>query len=157
MFLRSIAIPTVLAIGFAAGVPAHAIDGLITKPSPHSVNITIEKFEAAAIKRGFIVFARLDHTAAAESVGLKMPRSTVIVFGNPRLGTPVFVRTPTLAIDLPPKAMVWEDSTGKVFLSYNAADFILGTQYPRHGLQVPATNREQLESTFRAIADEALQ
>jgi uncharacterized protein (DUF302 family) len=94
---------------------------------------TIDRFEAAVKKRGFMVFARLDHAAAAESVGLKMPRATVIVFGNPRLGTPGFIKTPTLAIDLPLKVMVWEDANGKVWLSYNLAEYLHGTIYVRHG------------------------
>jgi len=157
VFLRFIAVSALVSVLSATALPAFAVDGLVTRPSPHSVDATIERFETAAKKRGFIVFARLDHSAAASSLGLKMPRSTVIVFGNPRLGTPQFVRTPTLAIDLPPKAMVWEDSAGKVFLSYNSAEFILGTLYPRHGVQVPKSASEQLESAFTSIADEALQ
>ena len=157
MFIRYGAALACLVVGLAAPPPAGAVDGLITRPSPHSTDATLDKFEAAAKKRGLVVFARLDHTAAAASMGLTMPRSTVIVFGNPRVGTPNFITTPTLAIDLPPKAMVWEDSTGKVFLSYNSAEFLLGTQYLRHGIQVPKPGIEQLEKTFAAIADEALQ
>jgi uncharacterized protein DUF302 len=88
MIIRRALLHAALLIGCTVALPAVAIDGLITRPSPYSVDATIEKFEAAAKKRGFVVFARLDHAAAAESVGLKMPRSTVIVFGNPRVGTP---------------------------------------------------------------------
>jgi len=157
MFMRYLAVPAISAVVFATSLPAFAADGLITKPSAHSVHATIERFEAAAKKRGFIVFARLDHAAAAASVGLKMPRSTVIVFGNPRVGTPLFIRTPTLAIDLPPKAMVWEDSDGKVFLSYNSAEFVLGPVYARHGIQGPKSASEQLEKAFASVADEAVQ
>ena len=157
MFMRYLAVLAISAVVFATSLPVFAVDGLITKPSAHSVHATIERFEAAAKKRGFIVFARLDHAAAAASLGLKMPRSTVIVFGNPRVGTPLFIRTPTLAIDLPPKAMVWEDSDGKVFLSYNSAEFVLGPVYARHGIQVPKPAREQLEKAFASVADEAVQ
>jgi hypothetical protein len=71
----------------AAAAPA-SVEGLVTLPSSQSVDATIEKFESAARQRGFVVFGRLDHAAAAAAVGLKMPRATVIVFGNPRLGTP---------------------------------------------------------------------
>ena len=136
---------------------ALAVDGLITKPSPHSVDATIEKFEAAVKKRGFMVFARLDHAAAAESAGLKMPRATVIVFGNPRLGTPVFIKTPTVAIDLPPKAMVWEDASGKVFLSYNSAQFLYGSIYARHGIPSEKATVDKVEGALAAMADEAVQ
>jgi uncharacterized protein (DUF302 family) len=154
---RRTLLPAVLLIGCIGAIPALAVDGLITRPSPHSVDATIEKFEAAAKKRGFVVFARLDHAAAAESVGLKMPRSTVIVFGNPRVGTPTFIKTPTYAIDVPPKALVWEDASGKVFLSYNSAAYISGTLYTRHSLQAPTSAGEQSEKAFAAIAEEALQ
>jgi uncharacterized protein (DUF302 family) len=157
MLIRNLAFAAILAAVSVVALPAFAVDGLITRPSSHSVDTTIERFEAAAKKRGFIVFGRLDHSAAATSVGLKMPRSTVIVFGNPRLGTPVFIKVPTVAIDLPPKAMVWEDADGKVFLSYNSAEFILGPVYGRHGIQVPQAASEQLASAFTSIADEAVQ
>lgn len=156
MFVRYFAVPAIAILFSATALPALAVDGLITKPSAHSVDATIERFEAAVKKRGFMVFARLDHAAAAESVGLKMPRATVIVFGNPRLGTPVFIKTPTVAIDLPPKAMVWEDSNGKVFLSYNSSEFLNGTIYVRHGVQSDKAVAAKVESTLAAIADEAV-
>ena len=66
-----------------------------------------------------MVFALLDHAAAAKEFGLSMPYSTVVVFGNPKLGTPNFVQNPPLAIDLPLKALVWEDENGQAWLSYN--------------------------------------
>ena len=83
-------------------------------------------------ERGLTIFARLDDSAAAATVGLKMPASTVLVFGNPRLGTPVFVQKPTLAVDLPLKALVYEDASGKVG-GYNSAEYLFNTIYGRHG------------------------
>jgi len=155
MFLRHV-IVSVIAVLLTAALPAFAVDGLITKPSAHSVNATIDRFEAAVKKRGFIVFARLDHAAAAQSVGLKMPHATVIVFGNPRLGTPIFIKTPTVAIDLPLKAMVWEDANGRVFLSYNSAEYLHGTIYVRHGAPSDKAVVAKLEGTLEVIADEAV-
>jgi uncharacterized protein (DUF302 family) len=134
---------------------AFGADGLITKPSTHPAAATLDRLEAALKERGFVIFARLDHAAAAESVGLKMPRSTVLVFGNPRLGTPVFIQHPTLAIDLPLKAVVWEDANGKVWLSYNSAEYVLSTIYGRHGAP---TNREaiaRMDSVLAAAGDAA--
>jgi len=133
MMLRRWIVSLIALLLTSLALSAPAVEGLITKASAHSVAATIERFEAAASKRGFMVFARLDHAAAAETVGLKMPHATVIVFGNPRLGTPVFLKSPTLAIDLPLKAMVWEDDNGRVFLSYNSAEYLYGTIYVRHG------------------------
>ncbi|MGZ9129075.1 MAG: DUF302 domain-containing protein [Candidatus Binatia bacterium] len=154
MFLRHLIFSAIWVL-FSASA-AFAVDGLITKSSAHSVETTIEKFEAAVKKQGFMVFALLDHAAAAESVGLKMPRATVIVYGNPRLGTPIFMKTPTVAIDLPPKAMVWEDSNGKVFLSYNSSEYLYGIIYARHGILSDKAVAAKVEATLAAIADEAV-
>ncbi|MGZ8210085.1 MAG: DUF302 domain-containing protein [Burkholderiales bacterium] len=156
MLLRFVTFLALSSLFCATAVPAVAVEGLITKPSSHSVDETIEKLEAAVKKRGFMLFARLDHAAAAESVGLKMPRATVIVFGNPRLGTPVFINTPTVAIDLPLRALVWEDSSGKVFLSYNSSEFLYGAIYARHGVRSDKAVAAKVEATLAAIADEAV-
>lgn len=115
-------------------------DGLITKPSNYSVAETVGRFQAAIKQRegaGFIVFNEIDHAAAGRKVGIDMKPRTVIIFGNPKLGTPVMIKTPRLAIDVPPKALVWEDDQGKVWLSYNSADYLYKTIYPRHGAEVP--------------------
>lgn len=135
---------------FLAASVAAAQDGLITKPSAHSVSATLDRLEAALKERGLIIFTRIDHAAAAAAAGLKMPASTVLVFGNPRLGTPVFVQKPTLAIDLPLKALVYEDASGKVWVSYNSSDYLSGTIYRRHGAPV---NAEATARTEKALAD----
>ncbi len=89
-----------------AAQPASSVAGLITKASRQSVDATIHRFEEALKSHGFTLFARLDHAASANSVGLEMPGATVIVFGNPLVGTPAFLKTPTLGIDFPLRAMV---------------------------------------------------
>jgi len=81
---------------FPTAIPASAAEGLTTKPSANSVDATLDRLEAALKERGFIIFTRLDHAAAAQSVGLKMPRSTVLVFGNPRPRHTEFHPTPYL-------------------------------------------------------------
>ena len=127
----------------AIAVAAHAADeGLITKPSKYSVKETVARFEAAVKQRegaGFMVFTEIDHAGAAKKFGIDMRPRTVIIFGNPKLGTPVMVKTPLLAIDVPPKALVWEDDQGKVWLSYNSADYLYKTIYLRHGAEAPPT------------------
>ena len=118
-------------IGFAADV------GLITKQSNHSVAETIQRFEAAvnaSSANGWMVFTEIDHAAAAQKAGSQMRPRTVIVFGNPKLGTPNMQQAATLAIDVPPKALVWEDDQGKVWLTYNSAEYLQNVIYPRHGL-----------------------
>ncbi len=151
--LRTLALAAMLVLGSTAS--ASAVDGLITKPSAYPATETLDRLEAALKERGFIIFARLDHAAAAESVGLKMPRSTVVVFGNPRLGTPVFIKHPTLAIDLPLKALVWEDASGKVSLSYNSAQHLV-TTYGRHGAPTNPEATTRIESLLTAATDAAV-
>jgi len=115
-------------------------DGLVSKPSKYSVIEIVSRFRDAVKQRegaGFIVFTEIDHAAAGKKAGIDMKPRTVIVFGNPKLGTPVMIKTPKLAIDVPPKALVWEDDEGKVWLSYNSADYLYKTIYPRHGAEVP--------------------
>ena len=137
--------------------PAYAADGIITKPSKYSVIETISRFEAAVKSRegaGFIVFTEIDHAAAGKKFGIDMRPRTVVIFGNPKLGTPVMAKTPLLAIDNPPKALVWEDDQGKVWLSYNSADYLYKTIYPRHGLEAPP-NYAAFAKFLDDIADEA--
>jgi uncharacterized protein (DUF302 family) len=121
--------------------PSHADDGIITKPSKYSVDDTVSRFKAAVKERepaGFVIFTEIDHAAAGKKFGMEMRPRTVIVFGNPKLGTPVMIKTPLLAIDVPPKALVWQDDQGKVWLSYNSGDYLYKTIYGRHGAEAPA-------------------
>ena len=114
--------------------------GLITKESRYSVKETVERFENAVKAKeanGFMVFTELDHSAAAKKFGLDLLPRTVIVFGNPKLGTPTMQKTPLLAIDVPLKALVWQDDQGKVWLTYNSAEYLGGTIYARHGIPDP--------------------
>ena len=134
-----------------------ADDGQITKPSAYPATETLDRLEAALKERGWVIFTRLDHAAAAGSVGLKMPKSTVLVFGNPLLGTPVFIERPTLAIDLPLKALVWEDDGGKVSLSYNTAEYLLVTIYGRHGAAPVSPDAiARLDVLLTAVTDAAV-
>ena len=134
-----------------ATAPA-ADDGVITKPSKYSVKETVTRFEAAVKQKevaGFMVFTEIDHAAAAKKFGLDLRPRTVIVFGNPKLGTPAMVKSPLLAIDVPPKALVWEDDQGKVWLSYNSSDYLYNTIYPRHGAAPPPST-----APFAKLLDE---
>jgi uncharacterized protein (DUF302 family) len=141
-----------LSLAICAGTAHAADDGLITKPSKYSVNETVTRFEAAVKQKeaaGFMVFAEIDHAAAAKKFGLDMRPRIVVVFGNPKLGTPAMVKTPLLAIDVPPKALVWEDDQGKVWLSYNSSDYLYNTIYPRHGATAPSVT-----APFAKLLDE---
>lgn len=135
---------------------AVADNGLVTKPSAHSAKATLDRLATALTKRGFMIFATLDHAAAAKSKGLEMPFSTVLVFGNPKLGTPNFIRKPELAIDLPLKALVWKDKAGKVWLSYNSGTYMHQTIYKRHGAPFKAKFTAIINKRFGAITDEVV-
>ena len=137
--------------------PAYADDGLITKPSKYSVTETISRFESAVKSnesKGFVVFTEIDHAAAGKKFGIDMRPRTVVIFGNPKLGTPMMAKTPLLAIDNPPKALVWEDDQGEVWLSYNSADYIYKTIYPRHGAEAPS-NYAAFAKLLDEITDQA--
>ena len=140
------------AAGAAASSPYH-VDGLITKASTYSFDVTLDRLESSLKKHGFVIFARLDHTAAAAAVGLQMPHETVLVFGNPRIGTPNFLKYPTLAIDLPIKALVWQDARGKVWLSYNSQKYLATEVYARHGVKLDQSLADRIEQEFSSITD----
>jgi uncharacterized protein (DUF302 family) len=102
-----------------------------------------------------MVFTELDHAAAAEKNGLKLPARTVIVFGNPRGGTPSMQKSPTLAIDVPPKALVWQDDQGKVWLTFNSGAYLLDYVYPRHGLPSNPAAAKALGEFLKHAAQQA--
>lgn len=94
-------------------------NGLISIPSRYSVPETIQKLRASIESHGMTVFAFVDHSGEAEKVGLRMQPTQLLIFGNPKGGTPLMQAAPTLAIDLPLKALAWQDDSGKVWVTYN--------------------------------------
>lgn len=105
---------------------------LITRPSKYSVPETIDRIERAVTAKGMRIFSRIDHGGEARKVGLEMKPAELLIFGNPKGGTALMVASPTAAIDLPMKALSWEDKDGKVWLTYNSPKLL----QERHG--VPA-------------------
>ncbi len=104
--------------------------GIIDRPSPHSVPETVRRLETTLQQHGLTVFARIDHSAEAARVGLAMNPTQLLIFGSPKAGTPLMIAAPSLAIDLPLKALVWQDAQGKVWLSYNDPAYL----QQRHGV-----------------------
>ena len=105
-------------------------EGIISKPSKYSVPETIHRLETILTSKGIKIFTLVDHSGEAEKAGLKMPPTQLLIFGNPKGGTPVMLAAPTSAIDLPMKALAWQDADGKFWLSYNDPAYIQG----RYGL-----------------------
>ena len=100
------------------------IEGVVDIASAFSVPDTANRLEALLRAKGIKIFIRIDQSAEAQAVGLSMPRTELLVFGDPKIGTPLMVRYPSLALDLPLKALVWEAADGKVWLSYTAPEFL---------------------------------
>ena len=107
-----------------------APDGMIVKTSAHSVSATLDKLESVLEKNGIRVFLRVDHTAGAKRVGLDLPATQLLIFGNPKLGTPLMQTERTVAIDLPMKALAYADADGDVHLAYNDPAYFAR----RHGI-----------------------
>ncbi len=104
--------------------------GVIDRPSNHSVEQTVEKLKNILQSKDVTLFALVDHSGEAEKVGMKMPPTKLLIFGSPIAGTPLMLAAPTIAIDLPLKILVWEDSEAKVWISYNSPEYL----QERHGL-----------------------
>jgi uncharacterized protein (DUF302 family) len=104
-------------------------NGLITLPSAHGVKETLDRLSSDVAAKGMTVFARIDHAAGAKEVGLPLRPTELLIFGNARGGTPLMQALQTTGIDLPLKALAWEDANGKCWLSYNDPAWIA----ERHG------------------------
>jgi uncharacterized protein (DUF302 family) len=120
--------------------------GLVQVPSRYSVEESVQRLKAAFTEKGMQIFAVIDHSGEAEKVGLKMKPTKVLIFGSPKGGTPRMVSAPSLAIDLPLKALVAEDAHGKVSVTYNNPEYLR----ERHG--VPEELMKNLAGAGTVIA-----
>ena len=125
-------------------------EGLRVSRSRHGLQETLDRLEVAVARYGLTIVARIDHGAAAEKVGLDLRPTVVVIFGNPRGGTPLMQAEPTVAIDLPLKAVVWQDEAGTTWLGYNDPVWILR----RHGVVDDGSIDPMIEA-LAAIANEA--
>jgi uncharacterized protein (DUF302 family) len=140
----------VLAVVSSAG--AYAADGLIEAKSAGSVKDTISKFEATAKERGLIIFARIDHAAGAQKIGATLRPTELLIFGNPQGGTPLMACAQSVGIDLPLKALAWEDASGQVWLGYNDPQWLV----TRHGAKDCLPVAAKLRKALDALAAEAV-
>jgi uncharacterized protein (DUF302 family) len=101
-----------------------ADNGLVHLSSPFSVPETTKRLEAALQSKGIAIFCRVDHSGEADKIGMKMHPTQLLIFGNPKGGTPLMLASPILAIDLPLKALIWEDAGNKVWVSYNSPEYL---------------------------------
>ncbi len=120
--------------------------GLVQIPSRYSVDESVKRLQGALSEKGLQIFAMVDHSGEAEKAGLTMRPTKLLIFGNPKGGTPLMVAAPSLAIDLPLKALVAEDASGKVSVTYNSPEYL----QQRHG--VPAELIKNLAGAGAVIA-----
>lgn len=99
-------------------------NGIISLPSHHSVDETVEKLKNILQAKGVTLFALVDHSGEAAKVGMKMPPTKLLIFGSPKAGTPLMLAAPSVAIDLPLKILIAEDAQGKVSVSYNSPEYL---------------------------------
>ena len=104
-------------------------NGIVNKPSSHSVDQTVEKLTTILQAKAVTLFTLIDHSGEAEKVGMKMRPTKLLIFGSPKAGTPLMLAAPSTAIDLPLKILVWEDAHNKVWISYNSPQYLEN----RHG------------------------
>lgn len=127
--IAALALTAVVTVAAAAGA-----DGMVSVKSPHSAKVTMDKLEATAKEKGLNIFARIDHAAGAAKIGQTLRPTEVLIFGNPQGGTPFMACEQTVGIDLPLKALVWEDAASQVWVGYNDPAWLA----KRHGAEACA-------------------
>jgi uncharacterized protein (DUF302 family) len=123
-------------------------NGIVDKPSNHSVDEIVEKLKQILQIKGVTLFATVDHSGEAAKMGMKMPPTKLLIFGSPKAGTPLMLATPSVAIDFPLKILIWEDARGKVWVSYNSPSYL----QERHG--IPAELMQNI-AVIEALAAKA--
>ena len=127
-----------------------ANNGIVDKPSNHSVDETVEKLKRILQSKGVTLFATVDHSGEAAKVGMKMRPTELLIFGSPKGGTPLMLAAPSSAIDLPLKILVWEDGQGRAWVSYNSPAYL----QKRHGFPAELVQNIAVVETLAAKAAE---
>ncbi|MDJ0704076.1 MAG: DUF302 domain-containing protein [Leptolyngbyaceae cyanobacterium MO_188.B28] len=126
--------------------------GIVAQQSPYSVEETANRLVAQIEQRGLTLFAQIDHETGARSVDLDLRPTQLVIFGNPRVGTPLMQCNQGVAIDLPQKALIWEDETGQVWLGYNNPNYLM----ERHTLTGCETVIERIEGALSGLTSAAI-
>lgn len=149
-----------IAIGLlmVPGIPAVAADpGLETRESRHGAPETVQRLAAAVRGAGWKVFAEIDHAAAAREVGLALRPRSVLLFGNPAAGTGAMQARPTLAIDLPMRVLVWEDDSGRVFVTRSTGRDLSERVFGRHDQPFPADAQRNFDGFVGTLVAKAVE
>lgn len=126
----------------------NTVNGMINNPTNHSIDEAVEKLKTILQSKGIKLFALVDHSGEAEKAGLKMPPTKLLIFGNPKGGTPLMLASPSIALDLPLKILVWEDAQGKRWVSYNTPQYL----QQRHNLPADLLKNIAVIETLAAEA-----
>src|SRR5437660_7142504 len=125
-------------------------NGIVAQPSNHSVEQTVDRLKNILQSKGVTLFALIDHSGEAEKVGMKMLPTKLLIFGDPKAGTPLMLAAPSSAIDLPLKILVWEDVQGKVWITYNSLSYL----QERHNIPPDLLPNIAVIETLAALAAE---
>jgi uncharacterized protein (DUF302 family) len=130
---------------------ASAEPGLINVKSSHDVKNTADRLEAVLNEKGMTVFLRVDHAEGARKVGQELRPTELVIFGNPKVGTPLMQCSQTMAIDLPQKALIWKDESGQVWLTYNEPQYLAA----RHGIDGCKAVLDKVQNALKNFAKAA--
>lgn len=150
--MKPIQLITCALLMLAFAVNVQASDVFVQKNSPYSVKNTLDRVEAVLHKKGITVFARLDHAAAAKKAGLQMNDTQLLIFGNPRLGTPLMNEQILMGLELPLKILAWKDASGQTWLAYTRAEVLQQRHKLKNQLII-----EKMSKALDAISQEALE
>jgi uncharacterized protein (DUF302 family) len=134
-----------------AGSVSAADNGVITKQSAHSAKVTIDRLESILKEKGITVALRWSHSDRAKAVGIELRPTELIIFGNPKLGSHMFTSAQTAGIDLPMKALAWEDEQGQTWLSYNDPSWLAA----RHGISDRGEVVKKMSGALKKFTDKA--
>lgn len=128
-------------------------DGMVNIPSQFSVKQTADRLETLLNKKGMTVFNRINHAKGAKGVGIELNPTELILFGNPKVGSPLMQCQQTIALDLPQKALIWQDANGKVWLSYNDPEYL----QKRHDVKGCDNNFAKIKKALAGLTKAAAQ
>lgn len=152
--LLAVSIFSLLAIGaVAVGRPAKNENGLVQIKSAYSVDTTAQRLADSIEVKGLKLFSRIDHAAGAQSVNQSLRPTRLLIFGNPKVGTPLMQCDRKVAIDLPQKALIWEDDTGQVWVGYNSPRYLQA----RHNLKDCGPLLDKIETVLHSLTTSAAQ
>ncbi|MGM0570522.1 DUF302 domain-containing protein [Marinobacter sp.] len=149
--MRKLMLALMPTVALTFPLSAAAADGLVKVKSEHPVAATADKLANAITGKGLNIFARVNHTEGAEEAGMELRPTELIIFGNPKAGTPLMQCAQSVGIDLPQKALIWEDEDGEVWLGYNDPEYLK----ERHGMEdcdEPLENVGKVLENFAEVA-----